>query len=151
MQNETMPSPALHRAITFFETLAPSDIARMGELYAPNATFKDPFNEVRGVEKIAPIFGDMFAAMHEPRFKIISAIEQNNEAFLSWDFTFRVKKFRPHETMKIHGASHLTFDVAGKIAAHRDYWDAAEELYAKLPLIGSLMRGLQRKFSHSHL
>ena len=27
---------------------------------------------------------------------------------------------------------------------HRDYWDAAEELYMKLPAIGSLMRGLRK-------
>ena len=27
---------------------------------------------------------------------------------------------------------------------HRDYWDAAEELYMKLPVLGMLMRGLRR-------
>ncbi|MGO1254794.1 MAG: nuclear transport factor 2 family protein, partial [Alcaligenes aquatilis] len=31
----------------------------------------------------------------------------------------------------------------------RDYWDAAEELYAKLPLLGLLMRWLRRKVSSS--
>jgi SnoaL-like domain len=144
-----MPSEALTRAVHFFEHLAPSDIARMGEVYAANASFKDPFNAVVGVEKIAPIFGDMFVAMTEPRFKIITAVEQGGDAFLTWDFTFRVKKFKPNETMTIHGASHLRFDASGKIALHRDYWDAAEELYSKLPLVGALMRGLQRKFSHS--
>jgi steroid delta-isomerase len=44
----------------------------------------------------------------------------------------------------VRGASHLRFDAAGKVVLHRDYWDAAEELYAKLPLIGCVMRGLQR-------
>jgi hypothetical protein len=29
-------------------------------------------------------------------------------------------------------------------AVHRDYWDAAEELYEKLPLLGSLMRWWKR-------
>jgi len=28
---------------------------------------------------------------------------------------------------------------------HRDYWDAAGELYAKLPLIGAVMRWLRRR------
>ncbi len=143
-----MNSPALTEAIYFFENLSPADIARMGERYAANATFKDPFNDVTGVTKIAPIFGEMFEAMHDPRFNIITAVEQGDEAFLTWDFTFRVKKFRPDQSMTIHGASHLRFDAIGKIAMHRDYWDAAEELYAKLPLIGALMRFLQRKFAH---
>jgi len=28
---------------------------------------------------------------------------------------------------------------------HRDYWDAAEELYEKLPVIGALMRWLKKR------
>jgi steroid delta-isomerase len=27
---------------------------------------------------------------------------------------------------------------------HRDYWDAAEELYEKLPVLGALMRWLKQ-------
>ena len=45
----------------------------------------------------------------------------------------------------IRGASHLRYDAAGLVAFHRDYWDAAEELYEKLPLIGSLMRWLKKR------
>jgi steroid Delta-isomerase len=30
---------------------------------------------------------------------------------------------------------------------HRDYWDAAEELYEKLPILGGLMRWLKRQAS----
>jgi hypothetical protein len=36
-------------------------------------------------------------------------------------------------------------DDEGRITLHRDYWDAAEELYEKLPLIGSLMRWLKKR------
>jgi hypothetical protein len=28
---------------------------------------------------------------------------------------------------------------------HRDYWDAAEELYEKLPVLGGLMRWLKTR------
>jgi steroid delta-isomerase len=47
----------------------------------------------------------------------------------------------------IRGASHLRFDADGKVAWHRDYWDAAEELYARLPGIGWLMRALRRRLA----
>jgi hypothetical protein len=40
--------------------------------------------------------------------------------------------------------SHLKFAADGRVVYHRDYWDAAEELYMKLPAIGTLMRGLRR-------
>jgi hypothetical protein len=50
--------------------------------------------------------------------------------------------------MVIRGASHLVLrEEAGqwRVAVHRDYWDAAEELYEKLPVLGSLMRWLKRR------
>jgi steroid Delta-isomerase len=31
------------------------------------------------------------------------------------------------------------------VVFHRDYWDAAEELYEKLPVIGALMRWLKKR------
>jgi hypothetical protein len=45
----------------------------------------------------------------------------------------------------ILGASHLVFSDQGLVTLHRDYWDAAEELYEKLPLVGGLMRWLKRR------
>jgi hypothetical protein len=45
----------------------------------------------------------------------------------------------------IRGATHLRFAADGRIAMHRDYWDAAEELYEKLPVVGTLMRWLKRR------
>ena len=65
--------------------------------------------------------------------------------FLAWDFEFRFRSFRPHMTQCIHGSSLITFDAAGRVAVHRDYWDAAEELYEKLPLLGTVLRCLKRR------
>jgi hypothetical protein len=36
-------------------------------------------------------------------------------------------------------------DSDGLITVHRDYWDAAEELYEKLPLVGGVMRWLKAR------
>lgn len=38
------------------------------------------------------------------------------------------------------GASLVRFAADGRVVYHRDYWDAAEELYEKLPVLGRLMR-----------
>ena len=39
----------------------------------------------------------------------------------------------------------MQYDLHGLITLHRDYWDAAEELYEKLPMIGGLMRWLKAR------
>ena len=47
----------------------------------------------------------------------------------------------------IRGASHRRFDSVGKVTWYCDCWDAAEDLYARLPGIGWLMRLLKRKLA----
>ena len=58
-----------------------------------------------------------------------------------------IKKYKPDLAQVIRGSSHLRFDAQSKVCYHRDYWDAAEELYEKLPLIGGLMRFMKRRMA----
>lgn len=136
---------AAQRVVEFFENLTPQSVARFGEYYTDDAYFKDPFNEVRGLAEVQRIFSHMYETLDEPRFVIRSQLVDGEQCFLTWVFCFRFKSFKSKEVQIIHGASHLKFAPDGRIAHHRDYWDAAEELYEKLPLIGSLMRWLKRR------
>lgn len=131
--------------IHWFEHLSPETIDQLPNFYAADAEFKDPFNEVRGSAAIAQIFRHMFAQVDEPRFVVGSRFSGSDGVMLLWDFHFRSRGPLSPQAMTVRGATHLRFDAAGKVVLHRDYWDAAEELYAKLPLLGSLMRGLQRR------
>lgn len=136
---------AVTRVVAFFEHLAPADIAAIGSIYAPDARFKDPFNEVRGVQPIQQIFEHMFVALENPRFVVTGRVVQGQQCFLTWDFLFAFKNFHRGVPQTVRGASHLVLDAQGMIVLHRDYWDAAEELYEKLPLVGALMRWLRRR------
>lgn len=138
-------SRALPEVIRFFEQLSRDDLTRIGSVYAPDARFRDPFSEVRGVEAITGIFAHMFERLEAPRFIICDRIVDNDQAFLTWDFEFSFRRGNPSGVQRIHGGSHLRFDPDGRIVLHRDYWDAAEELYEKLPVLGPLMRWLRRK------
>jgi hypothetical protein len=64
---------------------------------------------------------------------------------MCWEFHFGFKSLRGSGPQVILGASRLVFSAQGLVTLHRDYWDAAEELYEKLPLVGGLMRWLKRR------
>jgi hypothetical protein len=137
-------NPDLAKLVDFFQTLTPQTLAApFDALYAPNARFKDPFNEVVGIEAIRKIFLHMFDQVEQPRFVVHEHIMQGDQAFLTWDFLFRFKRSKAQQCVR--GASHLRFDAAGLVSEHRDYWDAAEELYEKLPLLGLLFRQLRKR------
>ena len=134
----------LGRLVRFFEAISPGTLhEQLAQVYAHDARFKDPFNEVRGIAEIERIFMHMFEQVNEPHFVVTTRVMRDGQAFLAWEFLFRMKRFS-NETQCILGATHIVFDDDGKVAVHRDYWDAAEELYEKLPLIGSVMRWLKR-------
>jgi len=132
------------RIVQRFEALTEADLPRLSELYSADARFKDPFNEVQGVPAISAVFAHMYATLDAPRFVITDTIVQGDQCFLSWDFIFRMRRFNTAE-QTIRGGSHLKLGADGRITLHRDYWDAAEELYEKLPLVGGLMRWLKRR------
>ena len=138
-------SVAVERFVDFYQTLTPASLQRIRGVYAEDAWFKDPFNDVHGADEVQRILAHMFDALTSARFVIRDTVVQGDSAFFTWDFTFHVKKWKPLVEQRIHGASHVRFDVEGKVSYHRDYWDAAEELYEKLPVIGWVMRGLKRR------
>jgi steroid delta-isomerase len=133
----------LERLVEFYENLSMASLAHLPAIYARDARFKDPFNEVRGIEPITTILRHMYDQVDEPRVVVDTRVLQGADAFLAWHFTFRMKRFS-HARQWIRGASHFRFNAAGQVAVHRDYWDAAEELYEKLPVVGGLMRWLKR-------
>ena len=131
--------------VQFFETLCPEALTQIPRFYAPDAVFKDPFNEVRGLQAIDKIFAHMYVALDKPHFVVQERIVQGSQCFLVWDFKFHFKRFDTVTEQTVRGASHLQFNTVGQISLHRDYWDAAEELYEKLPVVGGLMRWLKKR------
>ena len=136
---------AVHHLVQFFEQLQPQDVSGLSALYAPEARFKDPFNDVRGLSDIERIFTHMFESLDTPHFIVTERIVQGEQCFLTWDFRFRFKRFDTHTWQTIQGGTHVVFNAQGQVTLHRDYWDAAEELYEKLPWVGGLMRWLKRQ------
>ena len=134
---------ALDTLCDYFEKLSADTLDELGAHYAADAWFKDPFHEVSGVESIRAILRHTFDKLPGARFRVtrrFPGVDLN--AVILWEMDFVMPITRQATT--ISGATHLTFDAAGKVTRHRDYWDAAEELYARLPVLKWLMRGLAR-------
>ena len=139
------PNAHVDRIAGFFERFSPADLDRLQTAYTGESFFKDPFNEVRGLPAIRRVYAHMFDALQEPRFVIVNRLAGRQECWLAWEFSFRLKTWRKNETQVVRGASHLLLDSEGLIRSHRDYWDAAEELYEKFPVLGGFLRWLKGK------
>jgi hypothetical protein len=140
-----LQAKALAELVDFFEHLTPDSVGQLPRHYAADVRFKDPFNEVQGLAEVEAIFRHMFEQLEQPRFVVGDRMLQGQHAFLTWDFVFRFRRYDTRTVQTVRGATHLIFNHQGRVIMHRDYWDAAEELYEKLPVVGGVMRWLKAR------
>ena len=127
----------------WFETLTPETLKKIDQIYAPEATFRDPFNRVTGSSAIGLVYQHMFEHLTAPRFVIGTKLIQGADAFMTWQFLFKLRG----QAYVIEGGTYFSLNAQGLIVEHRDYWDAAQELYEKIPILGAVLRALRRKLS----
>lgn len=129
--------------IDFFSQLSLEKLDSLAEIFEKSARFKDPFNDVRGIEAIKNIFTHMYATTTNPSFEVNHSAKSNDILFLEWDFTFTKNR----KDWLIKGTSLVTFNNQDKVIEHVDYWDPAEQIYSKIPLLGGVMRFLTKRLS----
>lgn len=134
----------LPRLLSWFEQLSPQTLGQIKDIYHAQCYFKDPFNEFYERKSLEKLFAEMFVKLEKPSFVINETLSEGRSTFIVWQFHFVLRQ----RNVQINGSSHVKFDDQGLVTFHRDYWDAAEELYEKLPVIGFVMKQL-KKLSHS--
>ena len=139
-------SGPLRRYIELFEHLTPADLDRFEAYFTANARFKDPFNDVNGITAIRRVFEHMFATLERPAFTVTHAALRGSDGFLQWQFDFRARG----RDARVIGVSRIRLAEDGRISEHLDFWDPAEQIYEKLPLLGSLLRWVKRRLSSAH-
>ena len=132
---------ALNSYIIFFEQMKREDLVRLPDFFADQARFKDPFNDVTGIEQINKVFHHMFEVLDTPKFIIDEAVLESDVAYIKWNFTGASNA----KQLKLVGLSRVVFNDRGLVSEHVDYWDASEQFYMKLPVIGSILRFIRNK------
>ncbi len=134
--------------VRFFEGLNEEvSLEAFGTIYDDTVIFKDPFNEVKGINAVYRIFQEMYQSLDDPRFMISECVENQDIVYVKWDFIFNFKNDTTEH--RFTGVSRLEMNAEGKIVSHVDFWDAAENIYEKIPLLGSLLRFVKRRIARS--
>lgn len=131
------------RYCRYLETLTPESLARLSEHVTPDVRFKDPFNDVRGVNSMAGVFRHMFDNIPDVCFTARHVMVDGDYCLMTWRFEGKLRG----QAWGFDGSSSLRFAPDGRVAEHIDYWDAAENFYERLPLIGWLLRQIRRRLS----
>jgi steroid delta-isomerase len=134
------PDQPLAATASWFNELSPATLDRLPEIYAPDATFRDPINEGRGIDRIRAIFEDLFEQLEDIQVTVHDRKGDDDSGFILWTMRYR---FRGRER-KIEGTSHFRFNGDGLVRSQEDHWDASFPIYGEFPVMRSLMKGIRR-------
>ncbi len=136
-------TPPIERYVKFLETLSIKGLDVLSDYVTPNVRFRDPFNDVTGVENMRKVFIDMFEHVGPIEFTIIDSRGDFEVGVLVWKFKAQLLK----KSWVFEGTTVLRFAADGRVSEHVDHWDAARNFYERLPMIGWLLRALRRQLA----
>ena len=127
----------------YLETLTARDVSHLSDYVSPDVRFCDPFHDVRGVGAMVAIFSRLFSTVQGISFRVQESGGHGCFYFFRWILTgtLRGKKWT------VEGVTLLELRSDGKIISHREYWDAASQVYEKFPIIGPLLRTLRGRIA----
>jgi limonene-1,2-epoxide hydrolase len=118
----------------------PPTIEQLARITAETVRFRDPFNELSGRASVLKLLEHTQRQIQDVSFEVTDQAESGQRVYLKWRMRGRLRVLGQ---WRVTGMSELLFDDAGRLLLHQDYWDAAEQFYAHLPIIGWLMRRLR--------
>lgn len=133
---------ALWRYTAFFEALSPDSLSELSRHVTEDVHFRDPFNDFTGRPRMERAFRHMFDLLDEVRFEVLDGACGDSAAYLRWSMVYR-RGQGPEQ--RIEGMSEIILAGDGRVSAHIDHWDAAGQLYERLPVIGAVLRRLRRR------
>jgi hypothetical protein len=129
----------------FWSGLRPETTGRLLALARPDLLFRDPFNELRGAASVVAMLDHMFEQAQDVRFTVTATARAGEVAFYRWDFSCRLR--RPSIVLPITGVSEVHFDAAGLVTRHIDHWDAAAQVYERIPALGWVLRRIRGRLA----
>jgi hypothetical protein len=132
-------------AATFQEVFAVLDPSRpfpVERLYDPDVHFEDPFHRIEGRDALGRYFDKLSRNVLTCTFDFHTVLLGERDVMMTWTMhlTPRGRFARP---LDLSGASHLV--VGERCRVHRDYFDAGELIYERVPVLGAVIRGIKRQ------
>ena len=134
-------NPAHDRYRKYLETLTPKTLRELPEYVLSDVRFKDPLNDVRGVDSMARVFQHMFENVRGIQFEVRHSASDGTICLMSWRF----EGYLSGKPWGFDGTSVIRFAEDGRVFEHIDHWDAARDFYERLPFIGRLLAFLRRR------
>jgi hypothetical protein len=148
MTGSDAAADAFQRYLAALEGLTPATLPALSQMLAEDVRFTDPFHDVQGRAAMCRVLGQMFDDLQQVRFVVAASAIREQVGFMSWTLAATARRFGAR-SLVLRGASEIRLGSDGLVVVHIDYWDAAHQLYERLPLLAPVLRTLRRRIART--
>lgn len=134
----------LYNFVDIYQKLSTNNLELLADVYHSDVTFIDPIHRVDGFEALASYFSDLYANLSECDFIVTEVVEQENQAAIYWEMSYKHEKLNKGKPVSVSGSSHIK-SQDGKVIYHRDFLDLGVMIYEQIPLLGRLIKWIKVK------
>jgi ketosteroid isomerase-like protein len=141
--------PDLEAFCAFFNKLDKTCTQNIDRVYTEDVTFIDPLHRIDGRKALESYFRGLYENVTRCRFTFHETLRQGDTAFVTWTMHLVHPRLDRGREVEVPGCSHLRFaeDQSGRVAGHRDYFDAGAMLYEHLPVLGTAVRWVKGRLA----
>ena len=112
------------------------------EAYSEDVVFEDPTQKKKGLKAYLDAQEGLLRRCDDVLLKPLAIACDGNTAFVEWEMGLKIKGIE----FMYPGATRLLLNDDGKIVDHRDYFDFVGPTFEPVPMIGSFVRWLYKRF-----
>lgn len=116
----------------------------LAEVYADDVVFEDSLHRIHGLPALLEYFEKMYENVESIAFEWQDTALNETGGFIRWIMMFRHPRLNKGKTIEVAGVSYLG-TRKGKVIEHRDFFDAGEMLYERVPALGAVIRTLKKR------
>jgi hypothetical protein len=128
-----------------FNALSSDNLHRLEEIYTSDIRFVDPAHEINGIVDLRDYFSKLYANVTSVNFDFHEELCSQHSGYVQWEMHFAHPRLNGGRPITVPGASFLRFSTTGKVSFHRDYFDLGSMLYQHLPLLGGVVKSINRR------
>jgi ketosteroid isomerase-like protein len=132
--------------IAIYQKLNSTNLDLLSEIYSPDIAFTDPMHSINGLVALRHYFANLYSNVKHCQFEISDSYTCGDSAFIYWTMHYAHAKLASGNTISVAGHSKLLF-ADDKIVEHRDYFDVGALLYQHIPLLGTVIKFINKRAS----
>jgi hypothetical protein len=129
----------------FYRDPRVANLDGIDRLYTQDVEFHDPVHSIHGRLALKNYLKTLYTDNPDIQFTYLDDLISENSATITWQMRFSHKRLNKGRAIDLKGVTLIRF--TDRIYFHEDYYDLGAMLYQHIPVIGFLIRLVNRRLS----